>query len=130
MLFEPEDLANIAPGRYFYLASPYSKWPKGIDDATKEIAKIAARLIMRQLPVYCPIAHSHVIAVAGELDPLDHGIWLPADKPIADAAAGLIVAGMHGWRESYGIGEELKWFRASGRPAYLLDIQTLCMARL
>ena len=71
------------------------------------------------------IAHSHAISRAANIDVYSHEIWLPADKPIAHHACGMIICGMPGWRDSYGIGEEIRWFKAHKKPIYLLDFETL-----
>jgi hypothetical protein len=41
----------------------------------------------------------------------------------------LIVAHMDGWDQSYGVGEEIKFFEDSGKPIYDLNPVTLTMAR-
>ena len=115
---------------YWYLASPYSKWAEGIDDAAHVIAKVAGKLIRQGLPVFSPIAHSHTVARAAAIDPYSHEIWLAADKPIFEGAAGMIVAALPGWRESFGIGEEVKWCREHDKPVWLLDVETLTLAAL
>jgi hypothetical protein len=120
---EIEDL-KIASG-YWYMASVYSKWPLGLDDACQEACKLAGELIMRGLPVYSPIAHSHPIAVAADIDPYDHEIWLPADKPMFEQAHGLLVMAMPGWRDSYGIGKEIEWAIAMKKPRFLIAPATL-----
>ena len=71
---------------------------------------MAANLIEQGMRIYCPIAHTHPIAIYGDLDPLDHTIWLPADGPFMDAAVGLIVVRMRGWDKSKGIAAEIKRF--------------------
>jgi hypothetical protein len=118
-----EDLTYVAG--FWYLATPYSKWANGIDDAAFVAAEVAAKIIRRGVPVYSPIAHTHPIAVVGNIDPLDHAIWMPMDKPIFDAAVGLIVAMLEGWRESYGIGKEIAWCEAAGKPIFMLDPKTM-----
>lgn len=106
---------------FFYLATPYTKWKGGIEDAYQMASREAARLLKAGFPVFCPIAHTHPMAVYGGIDPLAHDIWLPADKPFMDAAIGLIVLRAEGWQESYGIGEEIKTFRAAGKPVLFID---------
>lgn len=106
---------------YFYLATPYSKWPAGIEDAFRMACREAGRLIKAGVPVFCPIAHSHPIAVHGRIDPLSHGIWLAADRPLMDGACGLIVVRATGWEDSYGIAEEIKVFKAAGKPILYID---------
>jgi hypothetical protein len=100
---------------YWYLASPYSKYKAGIEQAWRDICKEAALLISAGIPVYAPIAHTHPIAIEGKIDPYAHAIWLPADLPLMQGAKGLIVCMMQGWSESYGIGEEIKEFKAAGK---------------
>jgi hypothetical protein len=109
------DYLRRAPG-YWYLASPYSKYPDGLENAFRDVCKSTAYLIGEGVKVYSPIAHTHPIAIHGGMDPLDHGIWLPADEPLMRAAHGLIICMMETWRESYGIGVEIENFKDRGRP--------------
>jgi len=106
---------------FWYLATPYSKYPGGLDAAFEEAAKTTAKLIRLGMRIYCPIAHTHPVARYGKIDPYDHAIWLPADKPFMDAAAGLIVVKMPSWEESYGISEEIKAFKAAGKPVMFME---------
>ena len=106
---------------YWYLASPYSKYPDGIHAAYHEVCRCAAWLLRQGVRVYSPIAHTHPIAQYGSLDPMDHSIWLPADRPLMQGACGLIVAQMPTWDQSYGIGEEIKEFAAAGKPTLALE---------
>lgn len=100
---------------YWYLATVYSKHPDGIDAAHVMACRAAADLIRAGIPVFSPIAHTHPIAIHGAIDPLDHSIWLPADAPMMAGARGLIVYCSEGWRDSYGIGEEIKAFTTAGK---------------
>ena len=106
---------------FWYLATPYSGFSKGIDVAFGEAARVAATLIKRGIRVYSPIAHTHPIAQYGKLDPLDHAIWLPADNPFMEAAVGLIVVKMPGWEESRGLRAEIKKFRANNKPVLYME---------
>lgn len=95
---------------YYYVATPYSAYPAGIDAAFHDACTATAEFIKRGIPVYSPIAHTHPVALAGGMDPLDHTIWLPADQPFMDAARGLIVVQMDGWDKSKGIAFEIEAF--------------------
>jgi hypothetical protein len=106
---------------YWYLATPYSKYPAGIEEAFKEAARQAALLIRAGIPVYSPIAHTHPVAINGNIDPLDHGIWLPADLPLMKSALGLIVCKMESWEISYGIGKEIEEFQKAGKPVVYME---------
>lgn len=101
---------------FFYIASPYSKYPDGIYAAYRMACFQSSLLVRAGVPVFSPIAHSHMIAVAGGIDPFDHAIWLPADKPLMDASRGLIMLMADSWRESYGMQKELEAFKAAGKP--------------
>jgi len=101
---------------YQYLATVYSKHRLGIDIAWRESCRYAAQFIKAGVPVFCPIAHSHQIATQGLINPRDHSIWLPADLPLMEGAAGLIVVTSEGWRESAGIAAEIEHFTKAGKP--------------
>jgi hypothetical protein len=105
---------------YWYLGSPYSKYPGGLTQAHIDVCREAARLISLGLPIFSPIAHTHPIAMISGLDPLDHMIWLLADQPMMDAAFGLIVLKMDGWSRSYGLKHEIETFADVGKPIVYL----------
>lgn len=108
-----------------YLATPYSKYPAGIECAFRDAAALAARLLKNGARVYSPIAHTHPLAVYGNIDPLDHAIWLPFDEAMMTACAALFVAQMRGWRESFGVKHEIEFFSAARKPVIYLDTISL-----
>lgn len=112
-----------------YLATPYSLYEAGFDQAFIDASKLAAKLMLAGVKVYSPIVHCHAIAMHGRINPLDHTIWLPFDQAMMDVAHTLIVAHMPGWEESFGVGEEIKEFRRARKPIYDLDPKTLMMTR-
>lgn len=101
-----------------YLATPYTKWKDGIDDAFVQAAKIAALLMRSGIKVYSPIAHTHPLAIHGNIDPFDHAIWLPFDQAMMDACGVLIVAHMDGWQESKGVMHEIDYFMKARKPIF------------
>jgi hypothetical protein len=105
---------------YLYVGSPYTKYPGGIEVAFTEICRITGWLVKNGVKAFSPIAHSHPLCQYGWLDPLDHSIWLPLDKPLMDAAVGLIVVQMSGWKESHGLTEEIEVFKSAGKPIVYL----------
>lgn len=115
----------MTPSGLCYLATPYSRYPGGIEAAHVAACEVAAKLIQRGYKVYSPIAHTHPIAMHGGIDPLDHNIWLPFDAAMMDAADCCIVAMLQTWEQSYGIGEEIKAFRKAGKPVVYLDTETM-----
>ena len=106
---------------YWYLASPYSKYPYGLSSAHLHACRACVLLITAGIPVFSPIAHSHPIAMTGGLDPLDHDIWLPADKPMVEAAGGLIVLKLEGWSRSIGVAEEIEGFAEMNKPIVYME---------
>lgn len=107
-----------------YLATPYSKYPFGIEAAFREAASIACALMKTHIKVYSPIAHTHPLAVYGKLDPLDHAIWLPFDEAMMEASDALVVTHMDGWADSYGIQHEVDFFLSARKPIFDLEPAT------
>lgn len=110
-----------------YLATPYTKFPRGIDQAAHEAAVLAGRLIRAGLNVYSPVIHGHIIARASVLDPNDYRIWRPLNVVMMERSDVLLVAKMDGWRSSFGVGDEMSVFRGEGKPICLVDPETLAI---
>jgi len=72
--------------------------------------------VMAGVPCFSPIIHSHHVARICGIDPFSHAIWLPAERPMLDAAMGLIVLQIDGWCTSVGLCEEIDLFVADARP--------------
>lgn len=108
-----------------YLATPYSKYPGGLDAAFEEAARIAGELLKRGVTVYSPIAHTHPIAKYAKMDPLDHSVWIDFDETMMELCDVIIVAQMDTWRESKGVEIEIAHFRNEMKPVYFLDPVTL-----
>lgn len=111
---------KLAEHKLCYLATPYSKYPAGIHVAFVDASIFAAHLLRHGIKVYSPIAHTHPLATYGNIDPLDHSIWLSFDEAMMNASDALVVAEMDGWEVSKGIGYEMEVFRAAGKPIYRL----------
>lgn len=106
---------------YYYLATPYTKYPRGLDAAYAEACGHAAWLISKGVPVFSPIAHTHGIAEQSDVDAKDGNYWLKADEPFMANAKGIIVVKMEGWDESAGVKHEIEYFQREGRPIVYLD---------
>lgn len=100
----------------YYLATPYTKFDQGLEQAFIEAAKAAAILLKRGLFVFSPITHSHPIAVHGAMDGKDHDVWMPLDIAVLDECDEMLVVMMPGWNESHGIGLEIAHARKMGKP--------------
>ena len=101
---------------FWYFGTEYSKYRYGTYNAWLMACREAAALIKRGISIYSPIAHTHPIAVYGEIDPLDHDIWLPADEPFMRAARGMILLMTPDWRTSRGLKHEVEFFTAAEKP--------------
>jgi hypothetical protein len=103
---------------YFYLATPYSKYPGGVEAAYRLACEQTALLLAARIPTFSPIAHTHGVAIHGNLDPLDHSIWMDADYPMMDAAMGLIFLKAESWEQSVGMNIELNRFIDAAKPIF------------
>ena len=99
-----------------YVATPYTNYPDGIYLAWLHACKAAAKLVMRGTPVYCPIAHTHPLAIHGNIDPLDWELWMRCDKPMMDASTDLAVIMMPSWDKSKGVLAEIDAFELARKP--------------
>lgn len=115
-----EDLRDI--DGYIYVATPYTKYKAGIDDAAEIAAAVTADLFNQGFKtVFSPIIHSHVICGFGDIDPYDGDLWQIADKAFVDAAAACIVVKMDGWEESRGVQHEISEFTKAGKPIVYIE---------
>ena len=110
-----------------YLASPYTQYPGGMEQAFIDVAILAGRLFAIGIPTFSPIAHAFPYVKYGNLDPLDYPAWKPVQERLMDACDSLIVAHMDGWESSVGIAHEVAYFERSQKPIFDLDILNLVM---
>lgn len=118
---------------FWYLATPYAKYHKGHEAAFQEAAALGGRLLANGVYAFTPIAHSHPYATYAPPLIEDHGthdLWMPFDKQFVDAAFGIIVADMDGWRESKGVTMEVNWAREQGKPLWLMSPDDLSVQPL
>ncbi len=106
---------------YWYLATPYSKYPEGIQAAFEAACRETAVFVRAGIPVFCPIAHTHPVAIAGDIDPYDHAVWLPADRPFMEGAAGLVFCKLQSWEISYGMKAEREYFESVDKPVVEME---------
>ncbi len=108
-----------------YLATPYTKYPNGLDAAFEDAAYLTGYLIKAGAAVFSPICHSHPVAKHGGIDAVDHDLWMRIDREMWDRCDELLVAKLDGWDESRGIAREIEHFLASGKPVRYLDVASL-----
>lgn len=102
---------------FWYLATPYAKYPEGMDEAFELACDNAALLLSKGVPVYSPIAHCHNLKTRKCLvDTHNHDFWMTVDRPLMKAAGGIIVLLAKSWEKSRGMREEVRQFEADGKP--------------
>jgi len=106
---------------FFYLGSPYSKFHLGMDAAALAACHARGVLVSAGIPCFSPIIHSHFVAKVCKMDPTDYNIWMPSERPIMEAANGLIVLKLLGWQESVGLRLEMDFFNEKGLPIVYMD---------
>lgn len=119
------NLSDLQRDTLYYVASPYTKYPQGNWSAYKQVSRIAGLLVASGLQVYCPIAHSHPLAIYANIDLLDHEFWMRVDAPFCRLCGALIVVRMDGWDASKGVTEEIKIFQGAKKPVWFLEPSTM-----
>lgn len=114
-------LKGLVGGGFVYLASPYSSHPEGLEAAFQLACQEAAMFVRAKVPVFSPVVHSHSVAVAGDIDPASHAIWLPMDVPMLRPATIMVVVDGPGRRESKGIAGELTAALALRMPVWFKE---------
>jgi hypothetical protein len=112
-----------------YLASPYTAYKGGMEQAFIDVAILAGRLFAIGIPTFSPIAHAYPYVKYGNLDPFDYPAWKPIQERLMDACDSLIVAHMDGWESSVGIAHEVAYFERSKKPIFDLNVETLVLIK-
>jgi len=92
-----------------------------MQDRFEEACRIAGELMGQGLVVFSPIAHTHPIAVACLL-PRDWQYWEKFDREFIAASDKVVVAKMHGWKESRGVRAEIEIASGLGKPVEYLYV--------
>lgn len=116
-----EELIALQGKGYWYLATPYTKWECGLNSAFEHACNIAAELLKNGINIYSPIVHGHLLSTYGDINPIDHDIWMKIDAPMVYSSVGMIVVKMPGWDESKGIKHEIIEFKNSHKPIKYLE---------
>lgn len=108
-----------------YLATPYSQYLGGIELAFIDASKLAATIMRAGINIFCPIAHTHPLAIYGNINPLDHDLWMKVDYPFMEKSDSVLVGKLHGWNESTGVSHELDYFRLCDKSVFFIDPYTM-----
>lgn len=107
---------------FWYLATPYTNHPDHLDAAHAVACKNAALLLDAGIDVYSPIAHTHPIArYVTKAHAKDHEFWQKVDRPMMEAAQGLIFVKVISWEQSAGMFKELVAFLQAGKPIVFME---------
>lgn len=117
--YKGKDIFNAYP--YYYIATPYSKYPDGVIAAENLALEQTAFFMRCGIPCVSPIVHSCAIARASGIDHTDSDFWLQQDRPLLEGACGLIVICANGWEDSHGIKKEIRWAKRSHKLIYYTD---------
>ncbi len=115
----PQDDEPYSAG-FRYLATPYSRYPRGKDAAFQDAVAAAVICFRAGIDVYSPIAHTHPIALHGGLEG-SFARWQEFDRTMIAASRGMIVVKMDGWQESTGILAEIEMCREMGKPVDYME---------
>lgn len=102
----------------FYLASPYTKYVHGHEDAFYRVKLVTAALLRHQIAVWAPIVYSHQFCLDGL--PVEAEHWMFLDEEMVKVCDGCIVYMMQGWDESDGVRHELDLFNKARKPVEYL----------
>lgn len=106
--------------RLWYLGSPYSKYPGGVDEAFELVCRKAGDLMVKGYAIFCPIAHSHPIEkLSNTAKP--HDFWLGQDMAFLDVCFGMFVYKMPSWEVSFGLNWEIDWMKRNGKPVEYIE---------
>jgi len=116
-LWESDDPSS-PPTPFYYLATPYRKYPEGLDAAWKMALEATEMLVEARVPVFCPILSTHYLGhLGGKLSAEeDLSLWMVQDRPLLLASSGLIILTAESWEESVGIAEERRLTAEAGIP--------------
>lgn len=107
--------------KFWYLGTPYSKYPHGLEAAFRLAVRNRGLLIKAGIPCFSPIVHSHPVAIQCDIDPLDLSIWLPCESPFLVCAHGLILLKAESWEISIGLKHEREECEAAGKPVIYME---------
>ena len=100
---------------YWYVATPFTKYPHGHEAAYKLACVETARFAAAKIPVMSPIIQGWGLYKFGGLPAVDAEMWRRINRPLMEVAKGCLVVMADGWDVSEGVAEEIDWFRSVGK---------------
>lgn len=105
---------------YWYVATPYSRYPGGHEAAFVAAASHTASLARAGLAVVSPVVATYPLVIHGGLRLTTFDEVFPLIGPMMDGTDGMIVVQLEGWDESFGISKERKIFTIGRKP--IIDV--------
>jgi hypothetical protein len=106
----------MTAGKFWLLATPYTRYPHGHDAAYWLAVETRGFLLRNGIPCFSPIVHAHPVCHHCGFDVHDIPFWLLSEAPIRAHAHGMIFLLADGWRDSFGMKSEREEFEALSRP--------------
>ena len=91
---------------FYYLATPYSKYPEGQEAAFRGACVQSGLLLEAKIPTFSPVVYGHPMALAAKLDPLDHDMWMTMSRGFMPLAHGIIICKMESWESPRACGRK------------------------
>ena len=115
------DVGVLAVSDLIYLASPYSHTDRAVVEARFDAVCVEAAILMAAgHHIFSPIAHTHPIAMRGEL-PTDWTFWQQYDTAMIRACSALWVLMLDGWDTSKGVAAEMAIATELGIPVIYIE---------
>lgn len=113
--------------KYWYLATPYSRYKKGLEQAYIDACKMTALLLENNIFTFSPIVNSHGVCqyLSDPKNVMSHDFWLDVDFKYIRNSRGLIVCMMDGWDKSYGIQKEIEFAHFYNLPVHYVNFMEL-----
>ena len=105
-----------------YLASPYSHPDPAVRfNRFQAVCRAAAKLMREGHQVFSPIAHSHSVALFGDIGAGAHDFWWRQDEPWLRRADALYILKLDGWEQSEGIARERGLAEGLNKPITFVE---------
>jgi nucleoside 2-deoxyribosyltransferase len=118
----PISLEDLKKFPLIYLASPYTLYPSGREQAFREVKRLTATLLLAGMHAYSPVVYGHILE---EVDPLNEELWNAFNDVQLEKCDAVMVARMVGWQSSKGVTREIKFAEERKRPLYFIHPETL-----
>ncbi len=115
------------PMSYYYISNPYNGSDEQKESRAKIAAEVSGKLLKKGIHAWSPIVHNHAMMQAFNDFTLEERrtLILEFDFSLLRASKGMIVLTIDGWKESYGVGEEIKLCEKEGIPVKYLNPEDL-----